>query len=294
MLAPPLGLSVEDLRAALAAHWRLDGLPLTYAPVGFGSHHWIAGSYFVTVDHVPAHDSLHAVLDAVRALDLDFVVAPLSTVDGASAVRIDGGFTVAVYPFVEGEVFDWGAWAGSDHRRAVLDMLVRLHAAPVAGLPADDFAIPHRDGLHPHGFTDTGPYASRAAALLAARSSTVRQLLDRYDALVGSAPAGRVFTHGEPHPGNTMRAPDGWRLVDWDTARAAPPERDLWLLDDPVLFDAYTAATGVPVRPAVLELYRVRWDVNDLAVCVERFRRPHVGDADDAETWEILARLLTA
>jgi aminoglycoside phosphotransferase (APT) family kinase protein len=95
-----------------------------------------------------------------------------------------------------------------------------------------------------------------------------------------------VLTHGEPHPGNTMRTADGWRLIDWDTALVAPPERDLWHLGGDL--SAYTSATGVEVRPELLEMFRLRWDIADIAVGVDRFRRPHPGDPNDDEEWDIL------
>jgi spectinomycin phosphotransferase/16S rRNA (guanine(1405)-N(7))-methyltransferase len=95
-----------------------------------------------------------------------------------------------------------------------------------------------------------------------------------------------VLTHGEPHPGNTLRTKDGWRLIDWDTVRIAPPERDLWLLGGDLT--AYTDATGVEVLPEMLTLFRLRWDIADLAVEVDRFRRPHAGDANDEKAWQIL------
>ncbi|WP_432843998.1 phosphotransferase family protein [Dactylosporangium sp. CA-092794] len=44
---------------------------------------------------------------------------------------------------------------------------------------------------------------------------------------VPADPPGLVLTHGEPHPGNTMRTGGGWLLIDWDTALLAAPERDL-------------------------------------------------------------------
>ncbi|WP_170208449.1 hypothetical protein [Micromonospora pisi] len=44
--------------------------------------------------------------------------------------------------------------------------------------------------------------------------------------------------------------------------------------------------------PGVLELYRIRWDISDLAVDVDRFRRPHTGNADDKQSWELLNRLV--
>ena len=63
----------------------------------------------------------------------------------------------------------------------------------------------------------------------------------------------------------------------------APPERDLWSLDpgDGSVLAAYAAATGVTPRPGLLELYRVRWDLADVAIDVSRFRRPHEGTAED-------------
>lgn len=91
-----------------------------------------------------------------------------------------------------------------------------------------------------------------------------------------------------------MRAADGWRLIDWETALVAPPERDLWNLDpgDGSVLGAYARATGVTPLPSMLELYRIRWDLADIAVDVGRFRRPHTGTADDEKSWDILSRLL--
>jgi spectinomycin phosphotransferase/16S rRNA (guanine(1405)-N(7))-methyltransferase len=100
-----------------------------------------------------------------------------------------------------------------------------------------------------------------------------------------------VLTHGEPHTGNTLRTTNGWKLIDWDTALIAPPERDLWLLGGDLT--AYTAATGVAVQPELLDMYRLRWDIADLAIEVHRFRRPHTGTADDEEGFGILRTVLS-
>lgn len=322
MLSPPDDLAGEELRSTIAIGWGRDVASMCYRPLGFGSHHWEAvdgggARWFVTVDeleikrhsrHEPpdsAFGRLRAALGAASALrdsGATFAVAPLPTLGGEPVVRTGDRFAVALYPYVDGQGFDWGQFPTPEHRRAVLDMVVALHSAPdgvrrVA--MADDFAVPHRDELEAAlagDVADCGPYAQPTAALLAEHGAGVRRLLDRYDDLVRRASAsGAVLTHGEPHPGNTMLTADGWRLVDWDTALLAPPERDLWSLDpgDGSIFDAYTEATGVTPRPAMLELYRVRWDVADLAVDVGRFRRHHTGSADDDESWRILSALVT-
>ena len=70
-----------------------------------------------------------------------------------------------------------------------------------------------------------GPYARPAAELLTTHADGVGQALSRYEDLVCAARAdlrGLVLTHGEPHPGNTMRTEDGWWLIDWDTALVGP------------------------------------------------------------------------
>jgi spectinomycin phosphotransferase/16S rRNA (guanine(1405)-N(7))-methyltransferase len=129
--------------------------------------------------------------------------------------------------------------------------------------------------------------------LLRAHEKPIRRELGRYDELVAEAraqPHRTVLTHGEPHPGNTILTTEGWALIDWDTTLVAPPERDLWGLDpgDGSILGAYADATGRPALPSMLELYRVRWDLADIAVEVSRFRGPHGDTADDSKTWELL------
>jgi spectinomycin phosphotransferase len=133
------------------------------------------------------------------------------------------------------------------------------------------------------------------AKLLAENEAPVRRLLAHYDELVTVArrqPSRAVLTHGEPHPGNTMLTSQGWVLIDWDTALVAPPERDLWGFDAASL-DAYAEMTGVRVLRSMVELYRLRWDLADIAASVHRFRRPHTASPDDVKSWEILRSLVT-
>ncbi|TQS44023.1 phosphotransferase [Cryptosporangium phraense] len=309
MLTPPRDLSEPTLRAALRTGWGVTPVTLAYRPVGFGSHHWEAAGadgvrLFVTVDDLRtrrmrtgepldlAYDRLRAALSAARALRAagrDFVVAPQPSSDGGPLTRAGDPFAVAVYPFVDGERFDWGPFTPA-HRDAVLDLLVQVHRAPpeVRALArTDDFAIPFRDAVTAPIDPDAGPYARASADLLTTHADGIRRAFARYDALVEPArDAGTVLTHGEPHPGNTMRT-DQWLLIDWDTALAAPPERDLWNLEP--LHPAYAAATGTVLRPELLDLYRLRWDLAEIAVCTARFRDPHGDTDDDRETWSILA-----
>ena len=322
MLTPPAGLTEENLLDVLAGGWQLDVKQLAHQPLGWGSHHWTATErdgrlWFVTVDELETkrhsrneplgtafarHRGSLAAAVALRAAGRRYVVAPLITSAGepAPAVR-QGSFAIAVYPEVKGDSFDFDDVPGEEHQRAIEDMVIGVHTATgsARGLAhADDFTIPHRDEVDaavqdqadPAGL---GPYSRDAAALLLDNETAITRALNRYDRLVAAAKADAsraVLTHGEPHPGNTMRTADGWRLIDWDTALIAPPERDLWMVDsgDGETFQRYAAATGMRVEPELLELYRLRWALADVAVDVARFRRPHAGTPDDAKSWNLL------
>jgi hypothetical protein len=326
MLTPPADLPEALLGPALERHWGIRAASVRYRAVGWGSHHWaVSGEdgsrWFVTADELENKRltqaeplaagfwRLRAALAAatdLRECGAMFVVAPVPARDGEPLARVSSRFGVAVYPFASGQSFDWAGFSSPAHRLAVLDMLAATHTAPPAArrrAHADDFRVPHRDemeaacqpGADP---PDRGPYSRPAARLVQQHAVPLQRLLARYDDLVAAArthslPA--VLTHGEPHPGNTMLTPGGWVLIDWDTALAAPPERDLWSLDpgDGSILEAYAGLTGVTPQPLVLDLYRLRWDIADIAADVSRFRREHTGTEEDAKSFGFLSSLVS-
>lgn len=319
MLAPPKGLTEDALAATLSRGWGIEVAGLEYRAVGFGSHHWEvveAGGarWFVTVDelsrrrHTPnetyaqVQARLAAGIGVARALRnigerYDFVVAPVPSLDGAVLIPAREGFCVAVYPLLEGESFRWGEFRYEDQLPAVVAMLVDIHSAPPGLAPsaaADDFGIQMRDELElalaeRTEVPDHGPYSIPLGALITHHERAVAAALNRYDALVAEigAETRRVLTHGEPHAGNTMFTAEGWKLIDWDTAQLAPPERDLWNLDpgDGSVLRRYAEATGYVPRHELIELYSLRWDLTDLAVFAGEFRREHADDANTAKAW---------
>ncbi|AYF75374.1 hypothetical protein D7D52_17585 [Nocardia yunnanensis] len=99
----------------------------------------------------------------------------------------------------------------------------------------------------------------------------------------------------EPHPANTMRTATGYVLIDWESTQLAPPERDLWDLapGEPAVLAAYTDRTGTPVRADMLELYRLRWDLTEVALYTHRFREPHADTANDRQSWAGLLHSLS-
>jgi spectinomycin phosphotransferase len=201
------------------------------------------------------------------------VVAPLVTNDGRATRAAGEGYLLAVYPFVEGRAGDFGEHAPGD-KPAIYEMLRRLHATRVEAEPLD-LDLPQADELRRARETvGDGPYGRAAAELLKSHSRLIDELLARYDQLRTTLPPRDewVVTHGEPHPGNVMRTPDGLRLVDWDTVRLAPRGRDLWLVDDDPAYG----------------FFRLRWRLADIASFAAELSKPH---ADTEDTTAIFGYL---
>jgi spectinomycin phosphotransferase len=285
------------LRTALKA-WGIDVPALTYAPVGFGDFHWVAGDRFVTVADVRrrSYDALRAALDTAAALrgeaGLEFVVAPLRDAEGATLRRLDRRYAMSVFPYEEGRPGEFGDEQDADERAAAIDVLAALHGTPpplptpvspvqpagralLEGLSRGD------DGLPWLG----GPYSEPARDLVAGHARTLRGALEEFDRLA-ERPGEPVVTHGEPHPGNLLRAGGRLLLVDWDTVGMAVPERDLWLVaetgDD---LARYADATGHTPDHGLLRLHRLRWALDDVAEFVQWFRAPHARTPDAEVAW---------
>ena len=288
MLSPPPDFTDEDLAEALARHWNVRASRVVYRPVGFGSHHWQADDdWFATVDESPNFERLTAALHC--AAEVPIAVAPIPTHRGDPLARA-GDFAVTLYPYITGESFDFDDYRDAEHRQATLDMVITVHQTPPNGAFTEDFATPELTPL-----TDEGPYSRPAARLLAQHDTALTRLRTRYETLAAKVDRTRmVLTHGEPHAGNTMLTQAGWRLIDWDTALVAPPERDLWHLETPETLAAYEEATGVRPLPEMLELYRLHWDLTDLAEVTRDFSRPHRDTPNNAENWSILSDILTS
>lgn len=322
MLTRPAHLTDADIQRALSEGWAFQASDVEYAAVGYGSHHWYATTgtvrWFVTVDDLDARrcgltdtrreagDRLQAALTAacaLRSAGLEFAVAPTLTVLGDVTHPVGDRYVVAVYPHIEGDTHEWGAYPTRRDRLAVLDLIAAVHDAPVPpSLRCDDFLIPQRDHLEmrldeqdlPWG---SGPYADPSHDLLQRHRRLVHEVLVNYDQMaahVAVQSERRVVTHGEPHRGNTINTPDGVVLIDWDTVLLAPPERDLWSLigEDPCTAMDYAHRTGVDVDRVAVRLYRLWWDLCEVSLSVAALHSPHSDNSDTQLAWKNLNRYL--
>ena len=312
---------------ALADGWGLSAgtLRLRYAPVGGGSYHWVVTGgpgerWFVTVDDLddkgwlgqtrPAvFSGLRAALDAAlwlrREAGLGFVAAPVPARDGQAVRPLGDAYAVAVFPYLSGSPGQWGVPLSGPDLDELVAMLAALHRVDPAAirLPRREMGLSWRGDLEValselgRPWTGGGPFTEPARALLAGAAGQVRRglcALDRWSSGPGAA-ANLVITHGEPHPGNIIRGGGGLMLIDWDTVALAPPERDLWMVATGTGDELrrYTELTGRPVDPTALELYRLRWALDDISCFVRDLRAPHRRTPGTEHAWQALETTIT-
>lgn len=321
----PEDLTEGQIRAELAANWSFAAETLSYLPVGFGSHHWratdVAGRQLFLVVHDLPH-MLHSRLDTAEAAfgrlerafgcalslrrdaNLEFVIAPIPTVSGQVVRRLSERYSLAACPYLidcepglAGEL-PAGEFPAAD-RPAVVRLLAALHrATPTLAPQRCDFGLQNADGLQA-AIDSTGEpwrggrYGEQARVLLARHACGVIALMTAYGELAAEArsrPERFVVTHGEPDASNLLKTPAGFVIVDWDFVQLAPPERDLWDLaeTDGSVLAAYTEATGTGTDSGALALFRMWYDLSEIAGYIELFRAAHHDTEDTAESWRNL------
>ncbi len=318
---PPEQLKTDTLATALSARWGIADALLTYVPLGFGSHHWIAEApsgdkWFITVDDLRAdhlaetdEQSVHLLTTAFQTaanlrevITLPFVIGPVPDQQGTVTALLADHFSLAVFPFLDVAPTEYGEFRDPVDRAEALQLVGQIHNAtdrvPVSSLRRDTLTIPDRPGLvEALAATDepwrAGPYSEPARLLLRETAGDVLRKLRDFDHLVSQTtgdPASWVVTHGEPHAGNIVRTRRGQLVVvDWDSVALAPRERDLWMLVNGSNPDwtPYRDATGVTsLSDSALATYRTHWDLSEIAIYTAWCRRVHDRTEEMAIAWE--------
>lgn len=328
----PADLPDAVVAEAVSQGWGVPDPTVAYLPVGFGSHHWAvedAGGrrWFASVDAAPDGSDEHARLEAALSTaavaheaGLAFVVGPLRTGAGRVTHPLGARYSLALYPHIHGQPGSFYDRLDLGTARELVEWLAALHTMTPDVLdrgarpPTDDLRIAGRALLQarleeasaPDAVAWPGPYGPRLQAVLRSHTTTVEAALRAHDdalAEAGDQRERRVVTHGEPHPGNVIRTKDGLVLVDWDTTRLAPPERDLWhvlaRLDSAAAREVaalYAERTGRPpqtaLQPALLERYRLAWALADVAGYTEELQHARSETADTATAWQAVVGTL--
>lgn len=258
------------------------------------------GSLFMKVSFDPIAEAPLEVARALRDAGIASVLAPMRTLLHSVAHPIGERRTMVIYPYVTGRngtevamgVEQWRAF-GSD-LRAVHDS--GLEDRFLVSLPAEQFALPSADALpgamDPRPAIDS-PAGNRLHAFLREHRDRIGAMVERAQEL-GSSLAGRqppgVLCHGDIHAANLLVVDgDGVYLVDWDTARIAPRERDLLFIvgsriartvephEEAWFFEGYGSAD---VDPEAITYFRYERIIEDIG----EFARSVFTDADLPES----------
>jgi Phosphotransferase enzyme family len=262
-----MGVRSEPPSSELARDFGVDAVSFVPWPVGFESECWIADhQWFVKVwrdRDQPVDLRLPAAL-ADAGLPVPRPLRP-------DVERTEDGRPYAVFPYVHGR------HATDNDRVAVAQLLRRVHDLPTDGLPlsthspTDELLVDLRTRL-------AHPWIVDGGAVLA-------EWIDRLDAVSVRAHTIRVrsvLSHDDLDGENVLIGDDG-RVVaalDWDWARLAPREHDLWTVIDhaqPRLFlDAY-GIHEVDIDLTHVELGLLRRALGDLAIrVVQLIDRPGI------------------
>jgi spectinomycin phosphotransferase len=312
------GLDPRRLLEALRLNYGLSLEKATFVPDGTAPAYraeGTSGRFFVKLlPDTPygraASARICAEMPLLRALReeqiLPRVPQPLWAPSGAPLATI-GGAEVAVYGWIDAVNLS-SAWGAALPELAPL--LGRLHGGTpqlmgrvgTLPMPPEDFGLPFMDELSDdlRALKRLTPKARPALhelrALLAPHDGQFEHLLALTHAsqkVIRSQPHDLVVCHTDAHGGNVMRDAAGelW-VIDWESARLAPPEHDLWMLHSrlPEVLPLYEAALGrgLQLDVEVLAFYFCRRVLEDLAVDVAAMLRGNAGPDDDAENLRII------
>ncbi len=288
MKEAPAGVADAEVLTAVRAHWLPAAVHVTHLPVGFGAHHWRAETadgpaLFVTLDALgPRHSltslrSAYAGAAALAGSGLGFVVAPLVPY----AVAFGDG-ALSVTPWLSGPVVGDGDVVDAAGDAA---MLSRLHSSTPGAIPVWAPLVPAdlAASLRPRltASWDTGPYGPAARDALLTRIDAIEGWTTSYHRLASVALTRPwVPTHGEPHTRNQVRLPDGGvGLVDWESLKLAPRERDLRGIVEAGRGDL------VDADASMLEMFDLEWRLDEISQYSAWFAAPHSGTASDQEAF---------
>jgi spectinomycin phosphotransferase len=245
---PPL--TDAFIRRTLETAYRVETRSIEFLALGHDIGAW---TFRAETDGGPFFLKVRRSIDAARLglvryladHDLPEAVAPLPTSRGDLSVPIDSLFLVA-YPFLDGDV---AAMVGltDDQWREYGSIVGRLHRTQLpdeiaGGLRREDFiprsiqviervrtAVAAGPGSDPFRTEAIGVWREHEAAIDAVveRTEELGQSIRADEARPGSS-SRFVVCHQDIHTHNVFVEPNGrLRIIDWDDALLAPPERDL-------------------------------------------------------------------
>lgn len=293
---PPGSPSDAQVLAAVQENWDAQIDEVAYFAAGFGAHHWVGKQQgdvllFITLDS-PIDPQLleasYAAAGEVQRTLPSVAIAPIPTSSGRFTSALDSGF-LSVTPWATGITPESREALREQQHLKVKALLEKLHsmAAPVslrAWTPAVDAHMADHISELTRNAWNSGPQCEIARTLITERLQDIESMNSRFQTLVEQAESQRdrwVPTHGEPHFANQIWIEDDVRLVDWESFRYAPPERDLGEI-------TLHLRGGLQIDPEMLEMFRLEWSLAEITEYARWFSTEHEGNQDDLVALENL------
>ena len=293
MPPPPTHVSDTEVLAAVRRHWSDEVDGVVELPAAPGTGRWqatVRGAARLHVTLDPVTDARQAArlegayaAAAALAFALDAVVAGLRGSHGTHTLPLAGG-ALSVTPWVWAEpVTDApptdGPLSAGAVASATARALRRLHAArPPHELPTwEPEPVGPGHDLAARLDAPGGPLVAQAREVLRRHADDVDRWTTRYLALADAATTDTsawVTTHGRPHGRHRLRALTGrLLLVGWESARLAPPERDLGVVATAPDDHSTTHTRPLP-DPRVLEMFDLERRLHSLARHTDHLAAP--------------------
>lgn len=316
MLSKP-AIPDETICSCLDTGFGLNISSLTFLPIGADSNTAVyravspgGGRYFVKLRSGDFLEASVRVPQMLHELGIRQVIPPIPARDGRLWVELPP-YNVILSPFIDGKNgFDTPL---TDAQRIEFGRILKaLHTSKLPGtatrgVPRETYTSRWQESVH--GFlqlveTDrfTEPAAAATAALLRSKSPVLHELLEHtarltHHARALSAPF--ILCHADIHAGNLHLSEDGAvRIIDWDTLKFAPVERDLMFVgaglggeghtpedEHRLFFEGYGP---VNIDQALIAFYRCDRILEDIAVYCEELLLSTAGGEDRAQNFRYL------
>ncbi|HUZ18178.1 MAG TPA: aminoglycoside phosphotransferase family protein [Spirochaetia bacterium] len=287
-----LPLPDEAIAACLLREYGVSSEGIDFLPVGYDSAAAVyrvrresGAPLFLKITRAEVLPEILRIPQLLADRGIPNAVAPIETAFGEPCCAVDG-YTLILYPFIEGRsaastgmtARQWQSFGrvlsaihGSGAERAVADVV-----------PHEQFAIPMIDAVRSmvdsiRSGTHNDDLRREFAQFWRRNTELILFCAERaehYGHALQTIPFPMVLCHGDIHAGNILVDLHGeLRIVDWDTPRIAPRERDLLFVigskiaggvtaqEEREFFEGYGA---VPVNRQALAYYRFERALEEL------------------------------
>jgi spectinomycin phosphotransferase len=307
LLEPP-DIAVERIVAALTDDFGLRVSRIEFLPLGADNDTAVFRAsdddhidYFVKLRGGVFNDVTVTVPHLLNTLGITQVVAPITTLCEQLWTRVDD-FALLLYPFIDGQ--DGSERELSDQQWLQFGSTLRgVHAALIpsdihARIPSESFTSRWRESVRAHleSIASIEPVDAAADTLISflrEQRDTIHELVShaaKFAEMLQSRPLEYVLCHADIHAWNVLVCNDDrLYVIDWDTMKFAPRERDLMFIGAGLggvwtserqaeLF--YRGYGQIDIIPEALAYYRCDRIVEDIALYCDALLLTAEGGAD--------------